>query len=140
MSVEQSFAVAMHSVSVLACVSPKLVTANFIAENISVNPVIVRRALAHLVKEGIVSSQPGSKGGYLLTQRPEDITLLDILKAVRQNGEFTRRHGFPSAKCEEGLAIEKVLEKVYVEADQAMFKYFETVTLGHILQEAGSCS
>ncbi len=137
MSVEQSFAVAMHSVSVLACMSPKLVTANFIAENISVSPVIVRRTLAHLVKNGTVISQLGLKGGYLLAKAPSKITLLDILKAVRQNGEFTRRHGFPLANCEEGLAIGKVLEKIYSEADQAMYKYFEAVTLEQVLIEAG---
>ncbi len=137
MSVEQSFAVALHSVSVLACVAPKLVTASFIAENISVNPVVVRRTLVHLVKDGIVRSQPGLKGGYFLVHDPGKITLLDVLKAVRQNGEFTRRHGFPAAKCEEGVAVEKVLEKVFMEADQAMYQYFEKVTLGQVLAEAG---
>jgi len=46
-----------------------------------VTPAFLTKILQPLIKAGIVSSQRGVGGGFLLAKAPDEITLLDILQA-----------------------------------------------------------
>jgi len=46
-----------------------------------VTPAFLTKILQPLIKAGIVSSQRGVGGGFLLAKSPDEITLLDILQA-----------------------------------------------------------
>ena len=46
-----------------------------------VTPAFLTKILQPLIKVGIVSSQRGVGGGFLLAKAPDEITLLDILQA-----------------------------------------------------------
>ncbi len=46
-----------------------------------VTPAFLTKILQPLIKSGIVSSQRGVGGGFLLAKNPSEITLLDILQA-----------------------------------------------------------
>jgi len=46
-----------------------------------VTPAFLTKILQPLIKSGIVSSQRGVGGGFLLSKDPREITLLDILQA-----------------------------------------------------------
>ena len=46
-----------------------------------VTPAFLTKILQPLIKNGIVSSQRGVGGGFLLAKSPDEITLLDILQA-----------------------------------------------------------
>lgn len=55
-----------------------------------VTPAFLTKILQPLIKAGIVSSQRGVGGGFLLAKDPNDITLLDILQA--EEGQLKLNH------------------------------------------------
>jgi Rrf2 family protein len=48
----------------------------------SVSKPFLAKILQKLTKAGIVRSFRGVKGGFRLTRRPKDITLLDVIEAI----------------------------------------------------------
>ena len=56
----------------------------------NVTPAFLTKILQPLIKVGIVSSQRGVGGGFLLAKAPEEINLLDILQA--EEGELNLNH------------------------------------------------
>ncbi|GIO59945.1 Rrf2 family transcriptional regulator [Paenibacillus cineris] len=74
------FTVAVH---ILACsaIAGSQATSDFIATSVNTNPVVVRRINTLLKKAGLITTQIGV-GSVNLIHDPEDITLLDIYKAV----------------------------------------------------------
>ena len=53
-----------------------------IAEKTKVPAPYLAKVLQNLTRKGLVRSQRGVKGGFLLAQPPEDITILDVVNAV----------------------------------------------------------
>ena len=53
-----------------------------ISEKTKVPAPYLAKVLQNLTRKGLVRSQRGVKGGFLLAQRPEDITILDVVNAV----------------------------------------------------------
>ncbi len=51
-----------------------------IAASMDIPPDFLKRILAELVAQGLLTSTAGSNGGYLLTRAPEDISLLDVIE------------------------------------------------------------
>lgn len=57
-------------------------------ENIPQN--FLEQIFVKLRKAGIVTSLRGVKGGYILTKKPEEVFVLDILEAVNEPLQITR--------------------------------------------------
>lgn len=55
-----------------------------------VTPAFLTKILQPMIKRGIVTSQRGVGGGFLLAKEPEQITLLDIFQA--QEGDLRLNH------------------------------------------------
>jgi Rrf2 family transcriptional regulator, nitric oxide-sensitive transcriptional repressor len=53
-----------------------------IAEKTKVPAPYLAKVLQNLTRKGLVRSQRGVRGGFLLARRPEDITILDVVNAV----------------------------------------------------------
>ncbi|MCE1227891.1 MAG: Rrf2 family transcriptional regulator [Firmicutes bacterium] len=67
----------------LACLEPgTCVPISEIAQVRQLPVPFLRRLVAPLVNAGIVGSVRGSQGGLYLTKRPEDISLLDVVKVM----------------------------------------------------------
>ena len=60
----------------------KLVTAPQLAEDTAVPAPTVAKVLKELAREGVLTSQRGVNGGYVLAAKPEDITVLQIIRAL----------------------------------------------------------
>ncbi len=136
MSINQSFAVAMHSMCVIAVSAPQSVSAVYIGEQISVHPVVVRRALGRLVEAELLSSYPGSKGGYALTVPAKKISLHDVFRSMQDSGAFGSKHGMPKASCHEGILVEDVLTDIYNQVDDALTKVLKRVSLADVIKRA----
>ena len=82
MQISSRFTLAVH---ILTCIKTfgdsNKITSEFLAASTNVNPVIVRKILGQLKKAGIVEVARGS-GGAVLAKPENDITFLDIYKAV----------------------------------------------------------
>jgi Rrf2 family protein len=53
-----------------------------IAAATRVPPGYLSKVLQALSRSGLVTSQPGRKGGITLSRRPEELTVLDVINAV----------------------------------------------------------
>ncbi|BEK96736.1 RrF2 family transcriptional regulator [Nocardia seriolae] len=53
-------------------------------------PEYLKKRLQPLVREGILESTPGSRGGYRLARAPERVTLMDVVAAVEGRTEAFR--------------------------------------------------
>lgn len=65
----------------------KMIDAKKISNATGVTIKFVHKIMRKLLNNGIVESQKGSKGGYLLLKKPNEITLLEIIEMVE--GEYT---------------------------------------------------
>ena len=64
-------------------------TAKEIADNYNIPFQLVAKILQNLAKNNIAISFQGVKGGYKLNRLPEEISLIEIIKAVEKNYKLT---------------------------------------------------
>ena len=65
------------------------VTAKEIAESYNISYELVAKVLQSLVKNEIVNSFQGVKGGYSLKKNPLEISLIELIQAVEPNYKIT---------------------------------------------------
>lgn len=109
-------------------------TSEFIASSVQVNPVVIRRILLQLKEAGLIEVARGS-GGAALKKRPEDITLLDIYRAVdcvEEKGLF-HFHENPNSKCPIGCHIHEILDDKLIQAQHAMEDSLSMTRLSDLL-------
>ena len=64
-------------------------TAKEIAENYQIPYQLVAKVLQNFAKNKIATSYQGAKGGYKLKRSPDNISLIEIIKAVESNYQLT---------------------------------------------------
>jgi Rrf2 family protein len=135
MKISSRFSVAVHILSILSIEKEKLCTSEWIAGSVNTNPVIIRRVTGMLKKAGLVNVNSGSGGAYLL-KSIEDITLLDIYKAVDvvEEGQLFQIHEEPNILCPIGANIEFVLEIILRKAQSAMEDVLKNFTMKDIVE------
>ena len=78
-----NFCVAVHALVYLNH-KGETVSSEKLAENICTNPTRVRKVMSMLKKKGLVKSQEGLDGGYILSDKKENISLGQILDAINE--------------------------------------------------------
>lgn len=113
------FATAVHILVLLDKFNGKLITSDFIAGSINVNPVVVRREVKALREAGIVLAKKGKEGGLSLLQDPRKIQLGDLYKLVNQENRIGRTN-HPNPACTVGRQMNSNLESLFNDADSAL--------------------
>ena len=109
-------------------------TSEFLAGSVNVNPVIIRKIMGQLKSAGLVEVAPGV-GGARLTRDPEDITLLDVFRAVEEESTLFALQRDPNPACPVGKNIHRVLGGHLDRARDAMLDSLGAVTLASLLEE-----
>ncbi|WP_445509645.1 Rrf2 family transcriptional regulator [Rossellomorea marisflavi] len=122
--------VAIHIMSLVA-MDPKQ-SSDQIAQSVTTNPVVIRRLSGDLKKAGLLTSQAGVPG-FNLTRDPQDITLLDIYKAVNMEKELFSIHDKPNPKCPVGKRIQGTLDETFKSVQTAMENELNEQTLKDIM-------
>ena len=78
------FSISVHILTLLASAKGEVVTSDYLAGSININPVLVRKELINLRKHNMVGSKEGKNGGAYLSKAAEEIRLSDVYEAVRQ--------------------------------------------------------
>ncbi len=127
------FSIAVHILSVIAITNGNDCTGDFIAGSVNTNPVIIRRIMGMLKKAGLVEVRPGV-GGASLLKSPEQITLLDVYRAVNliEDNQLFRVHEEPNYNCPVGRNIETVLQSELKEAQSVMEQRLAQTTLSRL--------
>ncbi|SMG27610.1 Rrf2 family transcriptional regulator [Paraburkholderia susongensis] len=119
MNTSSRFAFAVHVLALLSLQGGVPLSSEMIAGSVNTNPVLIRRLLAMLAEAGLTTSQLGAGGGALLARPPEQITLLDVYRAVDDARLFALHREEPNPACMVGRNIQSVLRGIIDEAQQA---------------------
>ncbi|MFN7026134.1 MAG: Rrf2 family transcriptional regulator [Pseudorhizobium sp.] len=107
-------------------------TSEMIAQMLDANPVVIRRTMAGLRDEGYVSSIKGHGGGWTLARPLEDLTLLDVYRAVGEPSIFAVGPAYDMPGCLIEQAVNGTLKDVFNEAEELLRKRFAEVTLADV--------
>ncbi|MBM7609928.1 DNA-binding IscR family transcriptional regulator [Lysinibacillus composti] len=103
----------IHILSLVALSNdPENLNSEWIATSINTNPVVVRRLTSSLKKANLVKAYVGNRGLQLMKE-PEDISLLEILKAVDPNNHLFHIHQNSNIQCTVGRNIESTLGSIF---------------------------
>ncbi|MBU8787664.1 MULTISPECIES: Rrf2 family transcriptional regulator [Bacillus] len=130
--VNSRLAVAIHILSLIASNPREQVSSEIIAGSVNTNPVVIRRMISLLKKADILTSRPGVAGASL-KRAPEDISLLDIYRAVQSQEELFAIHEKPNPDCPVGKRIQSTLDETFYSVQRAMENELASKSLKDIL-------
>nr|WP_232790411.1 Rrf2 family transcriptional regulator [Pelagovum pacificum] len=107
-------------------------TSDTLAQCMSTNPVVVRRTMGHLRKQGLVTSTRGPTGGWEIATDLNKVTLRDLHEALGEPAVFAigNRHEQPSCLVEQ--AVNAALDDAMTEAEALLLNRLGEVTLADL--------
>ena len=105
------FPIAMHIMTLLCASNESLLSSEYMAGSININPVLIRKELSNLLKHGLIISQLGKNGGYILAKPAKDITIAGIYQAVKPDAILGQAKNQPNPACPIGKEINSHLKK-----------------------------
>ncbi|HWW43080.1 MULTISPECIES: RrF2 family transcriptional regulator, partial [unclassified Pedobacter] len=123
------FAISLHILTLLDKANGEVLSSDYIAGSININPVLVRKELSNLRNHGMVLSKEGKNGGSYLAKSAQNITLGEIYNSVRQNSLLGNLKNTPNPQCPVGKQINKHLDNLYVDTENALIRQLSAQTL-----------
>ncbi|WOO35893.1 Rrf2 family transcriptional regulator [Anaerocolumna sp. AGMB13020] len=131
------YAVGIHILSLIALKQEDGITSDYIAGSVNTNPALVRRLMSDLKKSGLIQTK--TKVGVTgLMKPPEEITLLEIFKAVENRQDLFAIHSDTNSDCPVGARIGCVLERINHKVQSSFEEELETMHLSDILEGLGN--
>jgi DNA-binding IscR family transcriptional regulator len=93
------------------------------------NPVVVRRVLAGLREAGLVRSEKGHGGGWLIAGDPATITLHDVYTAIGAPDLFALGNRTEAPGCLVEQAVNQALDDAFKAAEALLIAQLRTVSL-----------
>ena len=135
-SISSRLAVAVHILGYLVRRGGAPTASPEIAASVNTNPVVVRRLIGLLREAGLVTVQQGAAGGAALAKPPEEITLLDVFRAVDPPDELFSMHAHcPARGCGIGAHIQDSLRGVFGRAESALEEELARVTVRDVYRD-----
>ena len=109
-----------------------------LSENLCVPPRFTSKILRKLAQSGIVKSVRGVNGGFILAQKPKDVTLKSIIEAI--DGEIAIRH---CLLCDHNCSYQEdkskcKLHQVFRELNEMISSRLEALTISDMVNESFS--
>lgn len=108
------------------------VTSERLAQMMRTNPVVIRRILAGLRKQGFVNSEKGHGGGWRLSCDLHVVTLHDIYTALGSPGLLAIGNRSESPGCLVEEAVNTVMNEAFHDAEALLLARFSEVTLAEL--------
>lgn len=137
MQISSRFTIAVHVFTCIETFKDQYkMTSDFLASSINVNPVIVRKLLGQLKEAGLIEVRRGL-GGASLARPADEITLLDIYRAVEcvGHGELFHFHENPNQQCPVGRNIHSSLDSRLDKIQSAMENEMQNITIAEIIDD-----
>ncbi len=122
------FATALHIMTLLRLKEGELLSSEFIAGSINVNPAVIRKEISNLRTHGLIESKEGKGGGYSLGKPASKIRLSDLYRSVNDSPLLGRSND-PNPDCPIGQQINEHLKGLYSAADEAFLKHLGQITV-----------
>ena len=134
MGTNSRLASALHIMSFVAYAGDEGTTSEAIAKSLKTNPVVVRKILRLLDREGLVALRQGRHGGVGLRLRASGITLGQIYKAVEsESGVFAMR-GQVHDGCAVACAMKRRLRPIFNAANNAVEQALSKTSLAELIR------
>ena len=137
MDANSRFAVAVHTAATLAYRQARgagYVSSEQLAASVRTNPVVVRRIIRALARAGVVATKEGKGGGARLARSPRRIALLQIYRAVEDEGSVLAYNpNPPNRSCPVSCGIKDALAPVFGAVDDAVALTLGKATLKDVL-------
>ncbi len=93
---------------------------------------VVSKILKALARDGLLVSHRGTKGGYGLARRPEEITVADIIRSLEGPIAVTECTDSVNGDCE--LEVRCPVRTNWHRINQAIYQALERITLAEMTQ------
>ena len=110
-------------------------TSEALAKVMLTHPVVVRRVMAGLRDSGLVRSEKGHGGGWVLSCNLDDITLGDIYNALDAPELFAMGNRTEAPGCLVEQSVNAALDSAFAEARQLLLDRLAGVTLAALSQD-----
>lgn len=138
MAVSTQFSIAVHMMVGLGYTGASDMTSTQLAASVNTSPSFVRRVLSKLSKANLVSTTMGKTGSTALARDPEQISLLEIYKAVEAPKAFAI-HDYPVQQhCKVSCAIKESMDKVLAKTQDSMEKSLSEISLAEVIADLPS--
>ena len=140
MQISSRFTMAIHMFACIDTFTDQKMASDFMAASIGTNPVIVRKLLQQLKAAGLIEVSRGT-GGVTITRPLDQITFLDIYKAVEcaPQEQLFHFHENPNSNCPVGRNIHRVLDERLAEVQKAMEEKLAGMTLADVKRDITGC-
>ena len=108
------------------------VTSERLALVMQTNPVVVRRIMGGLRDLGLVTSEKGHGGGWILSCDLDRVTLHDVYLALGAPGIFAMGHRSEAPECLVEQAVNAALATAFEDAERLLLSRLGAVTLGQL--------
>lgn len=134
--ISSRFTMAIHMFACIDTFEDQKMTSDFMAGSIGTNPVIIRKLLQQLKAAGLIEVSRGT-GGVAITRPLEQITFLDVYRAVEctPDEELFHFHENPNKSCPVGRNIHHVLDDKLERVQEAMEKELAAITLADVKKD-----
>lgn len=123
------FAVSLHILTLLERAGSELLSSEYMAVSININPAMVRKELSNLRNHGFVESREGKNGGSSLARAAKDINLGEVYHAVRQANLLGNSKNTPNPDCAVGRQMNQHLNALYEATEQVLIRQLSAQTL-----------
>ncbi|MDQ2747773.1 MAG: Rrf2 family transcriptional regulator [Acidobacteriota bacterium] len=129
------FSIAVHMMIGLGLNCGRELTSAQMAMSVNTSPSFVRRILSKLSKANLVSTTTGKSGFSALAKKAEEISLLEIYKAVGAPQTFAI-HDYPAQNfCQVSCNIESVMKKVLDKAQKSFEGSLQETSLAEVIAD-----
>lgn len=125
---------AMHILSFVALYPDCDLSSNKLAESVHTNPAYVRQLMSALRKGGLLASVKGHPRPAL-TRAPEDVTLLDVYRAVEGDKPLLHQDTHTNPACGVGVNIQLVLGEFYLDIQRTAERRMQEITLRDVMEQ-----
>lgn len=105
------------------------VTSEDLSKMMATNPVVIRRVMAGLRRQGYVRSEKGHGGGWTLACDLSTVTLRDIYVALGSPSLLAIGNRTESPGCLVEQTVNAALQQAFHDAEEALLTRFGEVTL-----------
>jgi len=123
------FPIALHILTLLSRSGEELMSSDYIAGSININPALARKEISNLRNLGLISSKEGKSGGYNLAKPATQITLADVYQAVKNQPVLGTAKNTPNPDCPVGKQINKKLDELYADLDKTLLKKLGSIAI-----------
>lgn len=123
------FPIAVHILTLLSKAGSELLSSDYIAGSININPALARKEISNLRNLGLITSKEGKSGGYSLGTSAKQITLADVYLAVKNQPVLGVAKNTPNPDCPVGKQISKKIDQLYDELDKTLLKKLGSISI-----------